>query len=77
MGTHHSSLVKMSKIMYKWSPKQEFDKLRYNAMESGWLQTQNYLVMYLTILFLLKMLIITSLVVYLILKILIQWIERV
>jgi len=27
--------------MYNWSPKQTFDKIRYNAMESGWLQHKN------------------------------------
>ena len=26
---------KMSEMMYNWSAKQTFDKIRYNAMESG------------------------------------------
>jgi len=77
MGTHHSSLVNMSKMMYNWSPKQMFDKIRYNAMESGWLQTQKYLEMYLIILSLFEILISTSLGVYLILEILLQRIEGV
>jgi hypothetical protein len=49
----------------------------YNATESGQLQTQKHLVMYLIISSLFKMLITTLLGVYLTLEILLQWIERV
>ena len=67
----------MSKMMYNWSPKQTFDKIWYNAMESGWLQTWKYLVIYLTTLSVFEMFIITNLAVYVILEILLQWIKRV
>ena len=68
MATRHSSLIKMSKMMYNCSPKQTFHKIQ--AIESGWLQTQKNLEMYLIIFSLFEMLIITSLGVYLILEIL-------
>jgi len=60
----HSSSVKISKIMYNWSPKQTFDVIR--------MITTTKILGNVSILSLLETLIITSLGVYLILEILLQ-----